>query len=68
MPYMELTPCYLFQASILDRETMELYAKKSHNQKGLMELDSVALCGTKQGNSYCGIEHSALPTLRLQVS
>lgn len=54
--------------NFIDDERLEVQAKKSGLEKGKEELVALNMCGTKLNVSYCGIEHCALPTIRLQVS
>ena len=53
--------------AFLDKELLEVHGRRHSMEAAYHELQGVHLCGTKQSLSYCGIENSALPSLRLQV-
>ena len=60
--------CTQEATKFIDAEALEVHAKANGNSRGKEDIEAVQLCGAKQNNSYCGIEHSALGTLRLQAS
>ena len=53
--------------TLLDEEKLEVHAKKLNMEKGLKDICSLHLCGSKQGVAYCGVENCSLPSVRLQA-
>eukprot|EP00435_Cladocopium_sp_Y103_P059965 s300_g21.t1 len=59
---------FVGETNFIDDETLDVFARKTGNAKGLQELTSLHLCGSKKNVTYFGIEHCALPSVRLHVA